>query len=69
MSAISGLFFDSQKEVIQSEADKHQQKADKLYKAMNDGISPYAWYIEENFDNWIDGVHYKARYVVYLDNI
>ena len=36
---------------------------------MNDGISPYCWYFVRNFDRYIEGIHYKADYVVYLEKI
>lgn len=54
---------------MQNEADEHQRNADKIAEEMNEGISPYAWYVPKNFDQYIEGIHYKARYVVYLDKI
>lgn len=69
VSVISKLIWDSQKTSIQNEADEHWRKADKLSEQMNDGISPYAWYIRKNFDRYIDDIHYKADYLVYLDRI
>ena len=69
VSIISKLIWDSQKTSMQNEADEHQRKADKLAEQMNDGISPYAWCIKKNFDKYIDYIHYKADYLVYLDKI
>ena len=69
VSVISKLIWDSQKTSMQNEADEHQRKADKLAEQMNDGISPYAWCIKKNFDKYIDYIHYKADYLVYLDKI
>ena len=69
VSVISKLIWDSQKISMQNEADEHQRKADKLAEQMNDGISAYAWCIKKNFDKYIDYIHYKADYLVYLDKI
>ena len=69
VSVISKLIWDSQKTSMQNEADEHQRKADKLAEQMNDGISPYAWCIKKNFDKYIDDIHYKADYLVYLNKI
>lgn len=69
MDIISKLIWDSQKTSMQNEADEHQRKADELAEQMNDGISPYAWYVKKNFDEYIDSIHYKADYLVYLDRI
>nr|DAE89757.1 MAG TPA: hypothetical protein [Bacteriophage sp.] len=69
VSVISKLIWDSQKISMQNEADEHQRKADKLAEQMNDGISPYAWCIKKNFDKYIDDIHYKADYLVYLNKI
>lgn len=54
---------------MQNEANEHQRKADELSEQMNNGISPYAWYVKKNFDKYIAGIHYKADYFVYLDRI
>lgn len=69
VSVISKLIWDSQKISMQNEADEHQRKADKLAEQMNDGISLYAWCIKKNFDKYIDDIHYKADYLVYLNKI
>ena len=69
INSIPRLIWDSQKITMQNEADEHQRNADKIAEEMNEGISPYGWYIYKNFDQYIEGIHYKARYVVYLDKI
>ena len=69
ISIIPNLIWDSQKISIQNEADEHQRKADKLAEQMDDGISPYAWFVKKNFDRYVDDIHYKADYLVYLDRI
>lgn len=67
--AISNLIWDSQKASLQNEADEHQRKADELVEVMNDGISPYHWCVCKNFDQYINGIHYKANYAIYLEKI
>lgn len=69
VDSIQNLIWDSQKISMQNEADEHQRKTDKLAEKMNEGISPYVWYVKKNFDKYIDGIHYKADYFVYLDKI
>lgn len=69
VDSIQNLIWDSQKISMQNEANEHQRKADELSEQMNNGISPYAWYVNKNFDKYIDGIHYKADYFVYLDRI
>lgn len=69
VDTIPNLIWDSQKLSMQNEADEHQRKADELAEIMNEGISPYAWYIHKNFDRYIDDIHYKADYLVYLEKI
>lgn len=66
---IPDLIWDSQKIAKQNEADEHQRKANKLSDKINEGIAPYAWYYKENFNQYINGIHYRARYVVYLDDV
>lgn len=67
ISIVPNLIWDSQKMSMQNEADEHQIKANKLSEQMDNGISPYAWYVKKNFDTYIDDIHYKADYLVYLD--
>lgn len=69
VDSIQNLIWDSQKISMQNEANEHQRKAYELSEQMNNGISPYAWYVKKNFDKYIDDIHYKADYFVYLDRI
>ena len=69
IDTIPNLIWDSQKASLQNEADEHQRKADELAEVMNDGISPYHWCVCKNFDRYIDGMYYKADYVIYLEKI
>ena len=64
IDAIPNLIWDSQKISLQNEADEHQRKADELAEVMNNGISPYHWCICKNFDQYINGIYYKANYAV-----
>ena len=69
MDTIPNLIWDLQKASLQNEADEHQRKADELAEVMNDGISPYHWCVCKNFDQYINGIHYKANYAIYLEKI
>ena len=69
IDAIPNLIWDSQKISLQNEADEHQRKADELAEVMNNGISPYHWCICKNFDQYINGIYYKANYAVCLEKI
>ena len=69
IDTIPNLIWDSQKASLQNEADEHQRKADELAEVMNDGISPYHWCVCKNFDQYINGIYYKANYAVYLEKI
>ena len=69
IDTIQNLIWDSQKASLQNEADEHQRKADELAEVMNNGISPYHWCICKNFDQYINGIHYKANYAIYLEKI
>ena len=69
IDAIPNLIWDSQKISLQNEADEHQRKADELAEVMNNGISPYHWCVCKNFDQYINGIYYKANYAVYLEKI
>lgn len=64
---IPNLIWDSQKISMQNEADEHQRRADELAEKMNEGISPYAWYIKGRFNGEIGGFHYNVDNIVYLD--
>lgn len=67
ISVIPKLIWDSQKTSMQNEADEHQRKADEIAEQMNDGISPYAWYVKGSFNGEIGGFHYNVDNIVYLD--
>lgn len=67
VDTIPNLIWDSQKLSMQNEADEHQRKADELAEKMNEGISPYAWYVKGRFNGEIDGFHYNVDNIVYLD--
>ena len=69
IDTIPNLIWDSQKASLQNEADEHQRKADELAEVMNNGISLYHWCICKNFDQYINGIYYKANYAVYLEKI
>ena len=69
IDTIPNLIWDSKKASLQNEADEHQRKADELAEVMNNGISPYHWCICKNFDQYINGIYYKANYAVYLEKI
>lgn len=67
VDTIPNLIWDSQKLSMQNEADEHQRKADELAKIMNEGISPYAWYVKGSFNGEIGEFHYNVDNIVYLD--
>ena len=67
VDTISNLIWDSQKISMQNEADEHQRKADELAEKINEGISPYAWYVKGRFNGEIGGFHYNVDNIVYLD--
>lgn len=67
VDSIQNLIWDSQKISIQNEANEHQRKADELSEQMNNGISPYAWYIKGSFNGEIGEFHYNVDNIVYLD--
>ena len=67
VDTISNLIWDSQKISMQNEADEHQRKADEFAEIMNEGISPYAWYVKGRFNGEIGRFHYNVDNIVYLD--
>ena len=67
VDTISNLKLDSQKISMQNEADEHKRKVDKFAEKMNEGISPYAWYIKGRFNGEIGRFHYNVDNIVYLD--
>lgn len=67
VDSIQNLIWDSQKISMQNEADEHQRKTDKLAEKMNEGISPYVWYVKGSFNGEIGEFHYNVDNIVYLD--
>lgn len=67
VDAIPNLIWDSQKLFMQNEANEHKRKVDKLAEKMNEGISPYAWYIKGRFCGKIGRFHYNVDNIIYLD--
>ena len=67
VDSIQNLIWDSQKISMQNEANEHQRKADELSEQMNNGISPYAWYVKGSFNGEIGEFHYNVDNIVYLD--
>ncbi len=67
---ISNARWDSEKLKYGNIAYEHQSKADKLAEKMNEGISPYAWYVSKVCDELIhNGIPQYVDYIVYLDKI
>ena len=62
--------WDSEKLKYGNIAYEHQKKADKLAEKMNEGISPYAWYVRKVCDELIyNGIHQHVDYSVCLEKI
>lgn len=51
--------WDSEKLKYGNIAYEHQEKADKLAEKMNEGISPYAWYVRKICDELICNTIYQ----------
>lgn len=67
---IGSTRWDSEKLKYGNIAYEHQEKADKLAEKMNEGISPYAWYINKVNDKLaFKGISQKVDYIVYLEKI
>ena len=67
---IGSVRWDSEKLKYGNIAYEHQSKADKLAEKMNEGISPYAWYVSKICDELIwNGIPQYVDYMVYLDKI
>lgn len=67
---IGNARWDSEKLKYGNIAYEHQEKADKLAKKMNEGISPYAWYVRKVTDNLVfNGISRKGDYTVSLEKI
>lgn len=69
IDAISDLIWDSQKLSLQNEADAHQRRADQLAEQMNEGISPYCWFVSGKFKGYIGDRYYNVDNVVRLERI
>lgn len=62
--------WDSEKLKYDNIAYEHQLKADKLAEKMNEGISPYAWYVGKVCDELIcNGIRQYVDYIVCLEKI
>lgn len=62
--------WDSEKLKYGNIAYEHQEKADKLAEKMNEGISPYAWYVNKvNGKLAFNGISRKVDYAVCLEKI
>lgn len=62
--------WDSEKLKYGNIAYEHQEKADKLAEKMNEGISPYAWYVRKICDELICNTIYQyVDYAVCLEKI
>lgn len=67
---IGNARWDSEKLKYGNIAYEHQKKADKLAEKMNEGISPYAWYVRKVCDELIyNGIHQHVDYAVCLEKI
>lgn len=67
---IGSTRWDSEKLKYGNIAYEHQVKADKLAEKMNEGISPYVWYVRKIRDELIcNGIHQYVDYAVCLEKI
>ena len=67
---IGNARWDSEKLKYGNIAYEHQEKADKLAEKMNEGISPYAWYINKVNDKLaFNEISQKVDYAVCLEKI
>ena len=67
---IGNARWDSEKLKYGNIAYKHQEKADKLAEKMNEGISPYAWYVNKVNDKLaFNGISRKVDYTICLEKI
>lgn len=67
---IGNARWDSEKLKYGNIAYMHQEKADKLAEQMNEGISPYAWYVNKvNAKLAFNGLSRKVDYAVCLEKI
>lgn len=62
--------WDSEKLKYSDIAYEHQMKMDKLVEKMNEGISPYFWYVSKVSDDVVfNGIFRKVDYAVCLEKI
>lgn len=67
---IGNTRWDSEKLKYGNIASEHREKADKLAEKMNEGISPYAWYVHKMNDKLtFNGISRKVDYTVCLEKI
>lgn len=67
---IGNARWDSEKLKYGNIAYEHQEKVDKLAEKMNEGISPYAWYVNKvNNKLGFNGIVRKVDYTVCLEKI
>lgn len=67
---IGNARWDSEKLKYGNIAYEHQEKADKLAEKMNEGISPYAWYVNKVNNKLVfNGIVRKVDYTVCLEKI
>lgn len=67
---IGNARWDSEKLKYGNIAYEHQGKADKLAEKMNEGISPYAWYVNKVNNKLVfNGIVRKVDYTVCLEKI
>ena len=67
---IGNARWDSEKLKYGNIAYEHQEKADKLAEKMNEGISPYAWYINKVNDKLaFNRISQEVDYAVCLEKI
>lgn len=64
---LSRLIWDSQKLAIREEIILRKRNMELLRNKINTGISPYYWCIYKEFDGYIEGIYYKADYVISLE--
>lgn len=64
---LSRLIWDSQKLAIREEIILRKRNMELLRNKINTGISPYYWCIYKEFDWYIEGIYYKADYVISLE--
>lgn len=67
---IGNARWDSEKLKYGDMAYEHQEKADKLAEKMNEGISPYFWYVGKVSEDIVfNGIFRKVDYAVCLEKI